>query len=259
MVIGGIERVYEINRNFRNEGVSTRHNPEFTMLEFYMAYQDYRYIMDFVEDMLRTMARKVCNNLQLSFGQYTLDFNVPFLRMNMRESLVVYGGLSEDEIITSAIDSTMRKHKVASAQKNPSYGEKIYALFEALVESKLIEPVFITHFPVEVSPLAKRDPQDSAIAARFELFIGGMEISNGFTELNDPLDQAARFKEQAHAREGGDVEAHHYDAEYVTALEYGLPPTVGVGVGIDRLVMLLTNTTSIKEVILFPALKRKEG
>lgn len=259
LVIGGIERVYEINRNFRNEGVSTRHNPEFTMLEFYMANQDYNYIMSFVEDMLRSIVKSVCNSLIVPFGNQTLNFEEPFLRINMQEALVMYGGLTENEITPQSIGATMRKHNISCAQKNPSHGEKIYALFEKLAESKLIEPTFIIDFPIEVSPLAKRDTADSTIAARFELFIAGMEISNGFNELNDPFDQATRFRQQAAAGESGDIEAHRYDAEYITALEYGLPPTVGVGIGIDRLVMLVTNTTSIKEVILFPALKRKEG
>jgi lysyl-tRNA synthetase class 2 len=259
LVIGGIERVYEINRNFRNEGVSTRHNPEFTMLEFYMANQDYHYIMSFVEDMLRSIVKSVCNTLIIPFGNHTLNFEEPFLRINMQEALVMYGGLTEDEITPQSIDATMRKHKISCANKNPSHGEKIYALFEERAESKLIEPTFIIDFPIEVSPLAKRDAARSEVAARFELFIAGMEISNAFNELNDPFDQAARFKQQAAAGESGDIEAHRYDAEYITALEYGLPPTVGVGIGIDRFVMLVTNTTSIKEVILFPALKRKEG
>lgn len=257
LVVGGLERVYEINRNFRNEGVSTKHNPEFTMVEFYMAYNDYHFIMNFVEDMFRKIAQNVCGTLEIKFGDYILDFSQPFLKISMRQSLITFGGLTEGEIAIGNIDSTLNKFNL-KAKENSSYGEKIYLLFDELVEKKLIQPTFITDFPVEVSPLSKRDSNNPKIAARFEMFIAGMEISNGFNELNDPFDQADRFKEQAKGHEAGDEEAHRYDADYVHALEYALPPTVGVGIGIDRLVMLLTNTTSIKEVILFPTLKRKD-
>ncbi len=258
LVIGGIERVYEINRNFRNEGVSTKHNPEFTMLEFYMAYEEYHFIMGFVEDLLRLLAREVCGSLEVPFGEYTLNFAEPFLRMTMREALITYGNMHDEDLNTSLIGKTLERFSIKHIHPQASHGEKIYALFEACAESKLIQPTFIIDFPVEVSPLSKRDPQNPSIAARFELFIAGMELSNGFNELNDPYDQAERFKQQLKASERGDTEAHNYDKEYIHALEYGLPPTVGVGIGIDRLVMLLTNTTSIKEVILFPTLKRKE-
>lgn len=258
LVIGGLERVYEINRNFRNEGVSTKHNPEFTMLEFYMAYQDYHFIMDFVEDLLRSLAREVAGSLEIPFGEYTLNFGEPFLRISMRQALVAYGNLDEKDLTDAALDKTLERLNIKHLHPDASSGEKIYALFEECAESKLIQPTFIIDFPVEVSPLSKRDPHNPSIAARFELFIAGMELSNGFNELNDPYDQAERFKEQLKASERGDVEAHNYDKEYIHALEYGLPPTVGVGIGIDRLVMLLTNTPSIKEVILFPTLKRKD-
>lgn len=258
LVVGGFERVYEINRNFRNEGVSTRHNPEFTMLEFYMAHHDYHFIMSFVEDMLRSVARAACGTLQVPYDTYVIDFEKPFARLGMKQSVITIGGLTEAEIAPENIDVTIKKQSVKLAQSNPSYGEKIYALFETFVEKKLIQPTFITEYPIEVSPLAKRDWDNPAITARFELFAGGIELSNGFNELNDPFDQADRFKQQVAAHEAGDEEAMRFDKDYVRALEHGLPPTVGVGLGIDRLTMFLTNTSSIKEVILFPTLKRKD-
>jgi lysyl-tRNA synthetase class 2 len=256
LVVGGFERVYEINRNFRNEGISTKHNPEFTMVEFYTAYKDYIWAMDFTENLFKRIAIECCNTLSLQFGEHIIDFEKPFARLSMEESVASYGGFSSDEVRNN-IDGIIKKHNIEIANKNASWGEKLCALFEEFVEDKLIQPTFITHFPVEVSPLAKRDPNNSQIAARFEMFIAGMELSNGFNELNDPFDQAQRFLEQAQARTAGDIEAHYYDADYVHALEYALPPTVGVGFGIDRLAMLITNTTSIKDVILFPTLKKK--
>ena len=258
LVVGGFERVYEINRNFRNEGISTRHNPEFTMLEMYMADHDYHFIMSFVEDMFRGMVKNVCGSLQVPFGDLTIDFEKPFKRTSIKDAVLEYGHYSEEDLAPATIDVRLKEHSITMANKNASWGEKIYALFEKIVEHRLIDPTFVTEFPIEVSPLAKRDEKNPQFAARFEMFIAGMEISNGFNELNDPFDQASRFKQQVDARAGGDTEAHHYDAEYIHALEYGLPPTVGVGIGIDRLTMLLTNTTSIKDVILFPTLKKKE-
>ncbi len=257
LVVGGFEKVFEINRNFRNEGISTRHNPEFTMLEFYMAYKDYHFAMDFVEQMLKKTINETCNCLKLKFGANTVDFEKPFERISIKNSVLKYASLTEDDIAEKNIDKTLKKLNVKFDKKNASIAEKIYSLFEHFVESKLINPTFVTDFPIEISPLAKRDPQNPNIAARFELYIGGIEISNGFNELNDPFDQAERFKAQAEAKESGDVEAHFYDADYVLALEYALPPTAGVGIGIDRLVMLMTDTTSIKDVILFPTLKKK--
>jgi lysyl-tRNA synthetase class 2 len=258
LVVGGFERVYEINRNFRNEGISTRHNPEFTMLEMYMAFYEYHFIMGFVEDMFRTVAIKVCGSLQVPFGDFTIDFEKPFKRTTIKDAVLEYGHYADADVAPAVIDIRLKENNITMANKNASWGEKIYALFEKIVEHRLIQPTFVTEFPIEVSPLAKRDAKDPRFAARFEMFIAGMEIANGFNELNDPFDQASRFKQQVDARAGGDVEAHHYDAEYVHSLEYGLPPTVGVGVGIDRLTMLLTNTTSIKDVILFPTLKKRE-
>lgn len=255
LVIGGFEKVYEINRNFRNEGISTKHNPEFTMLEFYTAYKDYHYSMDLVEEMLKSLAFCVNKNLQLNYGDHVIDFEKPFVRLTVKEAVKEYGNLSDNDLNKENIDKTLNKFKVKAENKNASVGEKIFTLFEEVAESKLIQPTFITDFPVEVSPLAKKSPENPNIVNRYELFIGGMEISNSFNELNDPFDQAERFKEQLKAFEGGNEEAHQFDEDYILSLEHGLPPTVGVGIGIDRLVMLLTNTTSIKEVILFPTLK----
>lgn len=258
LVIGGLERVYEINRNFRNEGISTRHNPEFTMLEFYTAHKDYHFSMDFVETMLRNAAMQACGTLRLPYGDHVINFESPFERISIKNAVMLYGKLSEQDLEAGSIDEVLKKHNVKLENKNASVGQKVFALFEELVEKHLIQPTFIIDFPIETSPLAKRDSKNPSIAPRFELFIAGMEISNSYNELNEPFDQAQRFKEQVEAHASGDEEAHQYDADYIKALEYGLPPAVGVGIGIDRLVMLLTSTPSIKEVILFPALKKKE-
>lgn len=258
LVVGGFERVYEINRNFRNEGISTRHNPEFTMLEFYMAHQDYHYMMDFVEEMLKKVVHEACQKDQVPFGEHTLDFAQPFARLSIKDAVLKHGNYKEADIAPDNIDAEIKKHGVKLQVKNPSYGQKLFLLFEEVAEKQLIQPTFITDFPVEVSPLAKRDSENPEFVARFELFMGGMELANCFNELNEPFDQEERFKEQAATHAAGDDEAMHFDADYVRALEYGLPPTVGCGIGIDRLAMILTNTTSIKDVILFPTLKRKD-
>ena len=257
LVVGGFERVYEINRSFRNEGISTKHNPEFTMVEFYTAHQGYNYAMDFVENMIKHIAERVCGTMRVEFGEHTLDFSVPFKRITMQEAVAQYAECASQDLNGAGIDTIIKKHNIHLAKKDISWGEKLSVLFEELVESRLIQPTFITKFPVEISPLAKRNPSEQQFVDRFELFIAGVELSNGFNELNDPFDQADRFREQAQARTAGEEEAHFYDADYVLALEYGLPPTVGVGIGIDRLTMFLTNATSIRDVILFPTLKRK--
>ncbi len=254
LVVGGFDRVFEINRNFRNEGVSTKHNPEFTMLEYYMAYGDYKDGMRNTEELIQNAVLDNFDSTKIKYQDKELDFSAPFKKLTMKDSLVEVGGFTSDQITQENIDKLI-KEKHLELRKNATYGEKIFALFEEFVEATLIQPTFIIGYPIEVSPLAKRDPQDNSLAARFELFAAGMELANGFTELNDPFDQAERFKGQVEAREGGDDEAHNYDADYIKALEYGLPPTVGVGLGIDRLVMLLTDTASIKDVILFPTMK----
>lgn len=258
LVVGGYDRVYELNRNFRNEGVSTRHNPEFTMLEFYTAHHDYRYIMDFVETLLKEVALQVCGSLNVMFGEKIVNFG-NFRKMSPRQAVIEVGGVLESDLAPDLIDETCRAYGAKVDCGTASYNQKVFALFESTAESKLVDPTFIVDFPIEISPLARRDEDNPAIAARFELFVAGMELSNGFNELNDPFDQAERFKEQVKSRASGDDEAMHYDADFIAALEYGLPPTVGVGVGIDRLVMLLTNTTSIRDVILFPSLRHKQN
>lgn len=257
LVVGGFEQVYEINRNFRNEGISTRHNPEFTMLEFYWANKDYHFIMQFVEQMIREIMLKVCDTLHITFGNHNIDFSLPFDRLNIHQVLMKYGNFSAEDLESDSIDVTIKRAGIALAVQDTSYVQKLFILFEETCEKKIIQPTFLIDYPIELSPLAKRDNTNPNIAARYELFIAGMEISNDFNELNDPFDQAERFKEQVQAHKAGHEEAHRFDADYITALEYGLPPTVGVGIGIDRLIMLLTATPSIKEVILFPTLKRK--
>lgn len=258
LVVGGFERVYEINRNFRNEGISTKHNPEFTMVEWYIAHHDYHWMMDFIEDMLRSIVMHVCKELKIAYHDTVLDFEKPFARMTMQQAVAHYAQCSIQDLQPDSIDTIIKRYNVELQNQHASWGEKLFALFENIVESQLHNPTFITEFPVEVSPLAKKNHENHAITDRFELFVAGMELANGFNELNDPEDQAERFKQQSEARAGGDVEAHYYDADYIKALEYALPPTVGAGIGIDRLTMLLTNTTSIKDVILFPTLRPRE-
>jgi lysyl-tRNA synthetase class 2 len=257
LVIGGFERVFEISRNFRNEGISTKHNPEFTSVEYYMAYGDYQKGMELTEQLIKQIIETSCGTLTLQFQDHSLDFSKPFKQMTMFESVRDIGGFSEKQLAPENVDTIFKELKL-ELRTAMSYGEKLFALFEECVEEKLIQPTFITHYPVEVSPLARQNEENKEIVDRFELFMCGMEFANGFTELNNPFVQAERFKQQVAVRETGDEEAHYYDADFVHALEYGLPPTVGAGMGIDRLVMLLTNTTSIKDVILFPTLKPKE-
>jgi lysyl-tRNA synthetase class 2 len=257
LVIGGFERVYEINRNFRNEGISTRHNPEFTMLEFYRTHSNYHEAMLFVQELIRAAVNKAVGKLEVPFGQHIIDFGKPFAQLSPVQALQKYVNITPEKLTEQTIDKVLQEHKIAVPLHSMELGQKIFLLFEELVEHQLIQPTYIVDFPVETSPLARRDDDNQGIAARFELFIAGMEISNGYNELNDPFDQAKRFTQQVKEHAAGNEEAMLYDADYITALEYGLPPTVGVGIGIDRLVMLITNTTSIKEVILFPTLRRK--
>lgn len=255
LVVGGFDRVFEINRSFRNEGVSTRHNPEFTMLEFYQAHGTYEDGMVLTEKLLHTAAHRTHGTAKIVYGEHEIDFGPGFNRYTVAESLVAVGGFSEEDVHNDRIDGLLKQHGVTEVA-GLSLGQKQYALFEEAVEHQLIQPTFITDFPIEVSPLAKQLENDPTRVARFELFVAGIEFANSFSELNEPFEQERRFHEQAQQRAGGDDEAHFFDADYVKALEFGLPPTVGVGIGIDRLVMLLTNTTSIKDVILFPTMKR---
>ena len=259
LVVGGFERVFEINRNFRNEGVSTEHNPEFTMLEFYQAYADYRDMMDLTEGLLRELAPQVTGASELSYQGERIDLARPFVRMSLREALLHFVPELAPEVLDdeAALGETAHARGIEVAG-GWGRGRIWMALFEALVEHRLRRPTYITAYPTEVSPLSRRSEADPFVTDRFELFIAGREVANGFSELNDPDEQAERFRAQAAQRGAGDEEALHYDADYVRALEYGLPPTGGVGLGIDRLVMLLTDSASIRDVLLFPHL-RPEG
>lgn len=258
LVIGGFDRVYEINRCFRNEGLSIRHNPEFTTVEYYIAYHDYIFMMMLTEKLLQYITHAVCGAMELQFGDYLLNFGAPFERLTMQEAVARVVGCAAEDLEGNKIDAILAAHNIKLEQKNPSWGYKLNMLFEELVESTLIQPTFITQFPIEVSPLSKRNAHNYDFADRFELYVAGMELANGFSELNNPFDQAERFHDQAKARAAGEDETHFYDADFVAALEYGLPPTVGSGIGIDRLTMFLTNAPSIRDVILFPTLRIKE-
>ena len=256
LVVGGFERVYEINRNFRNEGVSTRHNPEFTMLELYEAYATYIQIMDLTEQMIRDVALEATGGTRFAWDGHDIDLGPAFRRWKMDDAV------RELNPEISAADCRDRDALAAHCARlgiriKPSWGwgKLLLEIFEATVEQGLVQPTFITHYPVEVSPLARESDTEPGITDRFELFIGGKEIANGFSELNDPEDQAARFRAQVEAKAGGDDEAMHYDADYIRALEVGMPPTGGLGVGIDRLVMLLTGSASIRDVLLFPYMR----
>ncbi|MEO8536082.1 MAG: lysine--tRNA ligase [Betaproteobacteria bacterium] len=256
LVVGGLERVFEINRNFRNEGISTRHNPEFTMLEFYQAYADYRDLMDLTEELLRDVARRVCGTTTLSYQGETIDLAQSFERLTMAQAIVRHNAeyASLDLADVGTLKRALARCSV-DVFETDGVGLLQLKLFEATTEEKLVQPTFIVAHPTDVSPLARASDADPAVTDRFELFITRREIANGFSELNDPEDQAARFQAQARAKDAGDEEAMYYDADYVRALEYGLPPTAGEGIGIDRLVMLLTDSASIRDVILFPQMK----
>jgi lysyl-tRNA synthetase class 2 len=257
LVVGGFERVFEINRNFRNEGISVRHNPEFTMMEFYAAYWNHHDLMDFTEQVLRHAARTAAGTATLSYDGRSVDLDAPFARLSVRESLIVHAGLSEAEAVDAKVLREKLKHHGEEAPAHWKVPELQFGLFEAAVEAKLWNPTFIIDYPVEVSPLARASDTDPTVTERFELFITGREMANGFSELNDAEDQAARFQAQAAAKEAGDEEAMYYDADFIRALEYGLPPTGGCGIGIDRLIMLLTDSPSIRDVILFPSLRKE--
>jgi lysyl-tRNA synthetase class 2 len=252
LVVGGVERVFEINRNFRNEGISTRHNPEFTMLEWYCAYQDWQYMMELTEKLVRTAAGVD----EVQYQGKRIELGKPFARLAIPDA-IRQQGIQGDLRDRSLLSKELNRLKVEHG-KHHGWGALQLMLFEAVAEKHLVQPTFVTDFPAEVSPLARRRDADAELTDRFELFIDTKEVANGFSELNDPEDQAARFLEQAKAKEAGDQEAMHYDADYIRALEYGLPPTAGAGLGVDRLVMLLTDSPSIRDVILFPHM-RPEG
>jgi len=258
LIVGGFERVFEINRSFRNEGISVRHNPEFTMMEFYAAYWNHHDLMDYTEQVLRHAARQATGSALLSYGGREVDLDRPFARLTVRQALVEYAGLSNAEAADSGLLRARLKALGHEARAHWGLAELQFGLFEAAVEEKLWQPTYIIDYPVEVSPLARASDADPTVTERFELFITGREFANGFSELNDAEDQAARFLSQAAAKEAGDEEAMYYDADFIRALEVGMPPTGGCGIGIDRLIMLLTDSPSIRDVILFPSL-RKEG
>lgn len=256
LVVGGLEKVYEINRNFRNEGLSTKHNPEFTMLEFYQAYADYRDAMDLLETLFRDCVLAVLQKPDFQYQGHDYDFTRPFTRMTMLEAVARYNpALNPDGLRDAIYLAGAAKDRGISYPADAGPGRILSELFEESVESRLLEPTFITEYPTEISPLARRNDADPLVTDRFELFVGGREVANGFSELNDPEDQAKRFSDQAGAKAAGDDDAMFYDADYIRALEYGLPPTAGVGVGIDRLVMLLVDAPSIRDVLLFPAMR----
>ena len=257
LMVGGIEKVFEINRNFRNEGLSTKHNPEFTMLEYYTAYADYNDQMSFIEDLLKVVSEKVLGTSKIEQEGTSYDFSKSFERISLKDS--VAQKLSAEPTSLDNRDfllETAKKYKIEDLD-NLSDGKILFELFEELVEEELMHPTFVTGYPKDVSPLSRSSDDDPSVVDRFELFIGGKEIANGFSELNDPDDQAERFREQVEQKSKGDEEAMEFDSDYVEALEYGLPPCAGVGIGIDRLVMLLTGAKSIRDVLLFPQMKPK--
>jgi lysyl-tRNA synthetase class 2 len=261
LTVGGIERVYEINRNFRNEGISTQHNPEFTMLEFYQAYSEYQELMTLTEEMISTVARESIGTEQITFGEHAISLTPPYRRLSLREGARVK---ASERLGTAVSEADLRNPQTAAQiaqklgielQKSWGAGKITTEIFEHLNEEELIQPTFVYDFPTEVSPLSKQKPDDPDTVERFELYIGGFEVANAFSELNDPAEQRRRFEAQLRDREAGDAEAHAMDEDYIRALEYGMPPTGGEGVGIDRLVMLLTNSPSIRDVILFPLMR----
>jgi len=258
LIVGGFEKVFEIGRNFRNEGISIKHNPEFTMMELYQAYANYEDIMDLMEDMIVYIVQKVHNTLEITYQGEKINFAKPWRRLLMLDAIKEYTGVDFREVKSDQEARELAWAKGVDVKKDDSKGKIINAFFEEFVESKLIQPTFIIGHPVEISPLAKRNAVNPEYTDRFEVFIYGWEMGNAFSELNDPIDQRARFEKQMKEREKGDEEAHMMDEDFVQALEYGLPPTGGLGVGIDRLVMLLTDSPSIRDVILFPTMKPRE-
>ena len=258
LVVGGMEKVFEVNRSFRNEGLSPRHNPEFTMLEFYQAYADYQDLMRLTEDLIRSLVQTILGNTSIQYQGETCDLNRPFARMTVKQAVLHFNrDLNMHDLDSQQFLHGMAKKLDISVEKGHGPGKILIEIFEKTVEPHLKGPTFITGFPTEVSPLARCTNNDPSETERFELFIGGREIANGFSELNDPEDQAERFRRQYKDREAGNEEAMHYDEDYITALEYGMPPTAGEGIGIDRLVVLLTDSASIRDVILFPHMRPK--
>ncbi|KTD78391.1 lysine--tRNA ligase [Legionella waltersii] len=257
LVVGGFERVYEINRNFRNEGISTRHNPEFTMLEFYMAYADYNDLMTFTEKLFQYLCDHVLGSRKMEYQGQELDFDKPFARLSVREAILKHHPEINAKQLESVEDCRAILSKLGLPYKeSDGVGKLQMTLFEETIEHQLFQPTFVTEYPTEISPLARRSDDNPDVTDRFEFFIAGREIANGFSELNDAEDQAERFRKQVEDKDAGDMEAMHFDSDYIEALEYGLPPTAGEGIGIDRLVMLFTDSQSIRDVILFPQLRQ---
>lgn len=255
LIVGGLERVYEIGRVFRNEGVDTRHNPEFTLMELYQAYTDYFGMMDLTENMFRYLANEVCGGSVITYGEHTIDLGRPFERMTMLEAVKKYAGVDFDQVADTAAAKALAKERHVEFEERHEKGDILNLFFEEFVEEHLIQPTFIMDHPVEVSPLTKRKPDKPDYVERFELFINGWEMCNAYSELNDPIDQRERFKAQEAALAKGDEEANTTDEDFMNALEIGMPPTGGIGYGIDRLVMLLTNSPAIRDVLLFPTMK----
>jgi lysyl-tRNA synthetase, class II len=264
LTVGGLERVFEINRNFRNEGISTQHNPEFTMMEFYEAYADYHALMEMTEALIATAAREAIGSDQTTFGEHQISLTPPFARVSLREaardaaSRRLHRNVADEELRDRGKAASLAKQLGIEVDPGHGAGKITASIFEALCEASLVQPTFVYDFPTEVSPLSKQKPDDPDTVERFELYIGGFEVANAFSELNDPVEQRRRFEAQLTSRARGDLEAHAMDEDYIRALEYGLPPTGGEGVGIDRLVMLLTNSLSIRDVILFPLMRRRD-
>ena len=255
LVVGGFDRVFEINRNFRNEGISIQHNPEFTMMEFYQAYATYEDMMDLTEEMICHVAEQVVGSLKFTYGEKEVDLKRPWQRLTVKEAVLKYGDIDASDLGDRDCLLAYAKRLGLELDKNISYGKLLTEVFDEVAEPQLWQPTFITQYPTEVSPLSRKNDQDSSIVDRFELFVVGRELANAFSELNDPVDQRERFEGQLAEKEAGDEEAHAMDDDYIRSLEYGLPPTAGEGIGIDRLVMLLTNSASIRDVILFPQLR----
>jgi lysyl-tRNA synthetase class 2 len=257
LVVGGLERVFEINRNFRNEGISTFHNPEFTMMEFYLAYATYQDLMDMTEELFTSISQEIFDSLKFHYQGTEIDLTPPWQRLSVKESIIKYSDMDAKSLEDRKTVIEYAKTLGLDVQENESLGKVIMSIFEELVEDKLVQPTFITSYPVEVSPLSRKSVSDDKFTDRFELYIYGREIANAFSELNDPQDQRERFIMQLKEKEAGDQEAHEMDENYIRALEYGMPPTAGEGIGIDRLVMLFTDSPSIRDVILFPQMRNK--
>ena len=258
LVTGGLERVYEINRNFRNEGISTFHNPEFTMMEFYLSYATYEDLMSFTEELFVFIAQNIFNGLRFTYQGSEIDLTPPWRRLSVRDALLQIAGMEPADVSDPAKAIAFARRVGCDVKETDPHGKILMAIFDELVEKKLIQPTFITQYPVAVSPLSRRSNTDPELVDRFELYISGREIANAFSELNDPTDQRERFIQQLREREAGDDEAHEMDEDYVRALEYGMPPTAGEGIGIDRLIMLFTDSASIRDVILFPLLRTRQ-